>query len=453
MRRHTSRVIEEYHAKRQRPSAHSKAGVPNLVRATISTAPPRRSAALPAMQEKAVTAGGQTFHLALPFRARHAEPDRVECTYPLPKQVDRMVNVSSTPSQHNRIRSSSRPPRRRRSSSGCGARNPRLQSWFAPCPFAGTWCVLFALARATRGRRARRLVSMVFLGSARALRSTGLRRQDARGVNGRFARGVETCGRWHPRCAASLSATHAAAAGLSPIASPGSARKRSIAVAALVTNHRENRNGTAATIPPFPSRSSVISDYAATAIRSATSSSGIPARRLGGTSSLVGRGRSVSWASSSRCGSRALADLPSPPAHGRLTSHPRMLGDHRRLRVRLVQLWVTSPRVIASFTTVFALYFCEAPTSASCSSRSDRRDRVLPSCIGWSEEARARSRIHHANHRHPGLSSAFHLHSSGARWTRWPLLPSHQAALHRDGLAMTRCCCYTWTTPPTWGAR
>ena len=70
----------------------------NLVLADeINRTPPKTQAALlQAMQEKEVTAGGQTFHLALPFFVLATQnPIELEGTYPLPEaQLDRfMFNI------------------------------------------------------------------------------------------------------------------------------------------------------------------------------------------------------------------------------------------------------------------------------------------------------------------------------------------------------------------------
>ena len=63
----------------------------------INRTPPKTQAALlQAMQEKEVTAGGQTFHLALPFFVLATQnPIELEGTYPLPEaQLDRfMFNI------------------------------------------------------------------------------------------------------------------------------------------------------------------------------------------------------------------------------------------------------------------------------------------------------------------------------------------------------------------------
>ena len=129
----------------------------------INRTPPKTQAALlQAMQEREVTAGGQTFHLPPPFFVLATQnPIELEGTYPLPEaQLDRfMFNVrSSTP--RRRKRSASSPPPRRPtspSSSACSARRTfsRCNSSCGACP-SPEHVVRYAvrLARATRVGRA-----------------------------------------------------------------------------------------------------------------------------------------------------------------------------------------------------------------------------------------------------------------------------------------------------------
>ena len=92
-------VIEEYTATGKRVIRFIQGPVfANLVLADeINRTPPKTQAALlQAMQEKEVTAGGQTFKLALPFFVLATQnPIELEGTYPLPEaQLDRfMFNV------------------------------------------------------------------------------------------------------------------------------------------------------------------------------------------------------------------------------------------------------------------------------------------------------------------------------------------------------------------------
>jgi MoxR-like ATPase len=92
-------ILEEEHASGKRAFRFIQGPVfANIVLADeINRTPPKTQAALlQAMQEKEVTAGGQTFRLALPFFVLATQnPIELEGTYPLPEaQLDRfMVNV------------------------------------------------------------------------------------------------------------------------------------------------------------------------------------------------------------------------------------------------------------------------------------------------------------------------------------------------------------------------
>jgi MoxR-like ATPase len=92
-------ILEEDQATRKRQVRFIQGPVfANIVLADeINRTPPKTQAALlQAMQEKEVTAGGQTFHLALPFFVLATQnPIELEGTYPLPEaQLDRfMFNV------------------------------------------------------------------------------------------------------------------------------------------------------------------------------------------------------------------------------------------------------------------------------------------------------------------------------------------------------------------------
>jgi MoxR-like ATPase len=92
-------ILEEEHATGKRSFRFIQGPVfANIVLADeINRTPPKTQAALlQAMQEKEVTAGGQTFRLALPFFVLATQnPIELEGTYPLPEaQLDRfMVNV------------------------------------------------------------------------------------------------------------------------------------------------------------------------------------------------------------------------------------------------------------------------------------------------------------------------------------------------------------------------
>ena len=114
-------ILEEDAASRKRSFRFIKGPIfGNVILADeINRTPPKTQAALlQAMQEKKVTAGGETFSLDLPFFVLATQnPIEQEGTYPLPEaQLDRfMFNIRWTiRAEGKRSRSSNRPRRRSR---------------------------------------------------------------------------------------------------------------------------------------------------------------------------------------------------------------------------------------------------------------------------------------------------------------------------------------------------